>query len=179
MRTDVANDRANVENCPNIESKKGKLADEQKATAGVRRTLQPLQLSAGGKTNLVGGGRSPMPSNKEKNQQVHVDSKPMKKLKSSEQQKQIIVETPKNHVTAEDLTTEESPSAEYWKALAERRREALENALIENQRLTERVAILEEENSKVAELLNESTQIIESLTEMLNESGIGTEIESP
>lgn len=45
----------------------------------------------------------------------------------------------------EDLTTEGEPSAQYWKAVAEKRREALNRTLEENEKLHEKVDSLEEE----------------------------------
>uniref|UniRef100_A0A0A9W8P4 Geminin n=1 Tax=Lygus hesperus TaxID=30085 RepID=A0A0A9W8P4_LYGHE len=159
MKTDVANNNTvNSENSHITDSLKGKPADEIKVVKGVRRTLQPLQKTAGDKENLVGAGRSPMPPNKEK-LSVLSDVKPSKKLKPAEPRR----------VTIEDLTTNAQPSGEYWEALAERRRVALEKALEENQRLSERIAVLEEENAQANSLLQESRQIVEALTEMLQE----------
>jgi len=58
----------------------------------------------------------------------------------------------------------EGVSREYWKDLAEERRVALEEALLENQKLTERVEALEAENRDLEEMLSDA----KSLAEMIN-----------
>lgn len=83
-------------------------------------------------------------------------------------------------VTEEDLTTEGEPSEYYWKGLAEKRREVLEVSLKENQELYEKVESLEEELSIARQMLEESKNLVEVLTEMIqenenNDSGLPTE----
>lgn len=75
----------------------------------------------------------------------------------------------KPKITAEDLTSLEGPSEQYWEVLAERRRLALEESLTENQELYEKVASLEEELSLSKEMLQEARNLVEVLTEMLQE----------
>ncbi|KAL7647907.1 UNVERIFIED_CONTAM: hypothetical protein RMT77_001517 [Armadillidium vulgare] len=56
------------------------------------------------------------------------------------------------------LTSEETPS-EYWEALAEKRRFALEVALEENQELKEENELLKGENKILEEMLEEAKQL--------------------
>ncbi|XP_073983961.1 geminin DNA replication inhibitor isoform X2 [Rhodnius prolixus] len=128
-----------------------------------RRSLHPLQKSAVDKENLVGAGRSTnyMTPNKGK-LNVVTEIKSAKKLKVSKG-------TESKSITVEDLTSEEEPGKEYYKVLAERRRVALEEALKENEQLHEKVRHLEEENEQCNILLNETRQLVETLTEMLKE----------
>lgn len=68
-----------------------------------------------------------------------------------------------------DLTSEEA-SEEYWKVLAEKRRAALEESLTENQELYERIASLETELNESKSLLEDAQNLVETLTEMLQEN---------
>lgn len=72
-------------------------------------------------------------------------------------------------ITEEDLTTEGEPSEQYWKTLAERRRVALEDSLHENEMLHEKVSSLEEELNISRAMLDETKNLVEVLTEMINE----------
>ncbi|XP_058831389.1 geminin isoform X2 [Topomyia yanbarensis] len=72
-------------------------------------------------------------------------------------------------VTEEDLTSLEGPSEAYWQILAERRRQALEESLAENMELHEKVGTLEEELNLSREMLEEARNLVEVLTEMLQE----------
>ncbi|EAT38314.1 AAEL009773-PC [Aedes aegypti] len=72
-------------------------------------------------------------------------------------------------ITAEDLTSLEGPSEQYWEVLAERRRLALEESLAENQELYEKVSSLEEELNLSKEMLQEARNLVEVLTELLQE----------
>lgn len=76
-------------------------------------------------------------------------------------------------ITEEDLTTEDEPSEAYWKALAERRRIALDISLKENEELHERVEQLEEELNVSRQMLDETKNLVEILTEMLDENTAG------
>jgi geminin len=71
-------------------------------------------------------------------------------------------------VTTEDLTSEKV-SETYWQVLAEKRRAALEESLVENQELYERIATLEDELNQSKTLLTETRSLVEVLTEMLEE----------
>lgn len=77
--------------------------------------------------------------------------------------------TAKPQITAEDLTSEEGPSEHYWEVLAERRRLALEESLAENMELYDKVNSLEEELNLSKEMLQEAKNLVEILTEMLQE----------
>lgn len=84
----------------------------------------------------------------------------------------------KTAITAEDLTSEEKPCELYWEHLAEKRREALEETLKENQHLHERIEGLEAELDTSRQMLDEARNLVEVLTEMLNENEAEREIES-
>lgn len=77
--------------------------------------------------------------------------------------------TAKSQIIIEDLTTEEGPSEHYWEVLAERRRLALEESLAENMELYDKVNNLEEELNLSKEMLQEARNLVEVLTEMLQE----------
>lgn len=72
-------------------------------------------------------------------------------------------------VTEEDLTSLEGPSQQYWEVLAEKRRLALEESLSENLELYEKVSSLEEELNTSKQMLQEARNLVEVLTEMLQE----------
>lgn len=69
-----------------------------------------------------------------------------------------------------DITGTEPPSEAYWQVLAEKRREALHETLEENQRLHERIDGLEEELETSRQMLDEARALVETLTEMLEET---------
>jgi len=73
-------------------------------------------------------------------------------------------------ITVEDLTSEEKPGEHYWERLAEKRREALEETLVENQNLVERIEGLEAELNTSRQQLEEAHNLVSILTEMLNEN---------
>lgn len=76
-------------------------------------------------------------------------------------------------IIEEDLTTEGEPSDGYWKALAEKRRVALDISLKENEELHEKVDSLEEELTLSREMLEESKNLVELLTEIIQERDAG------
>jgi len=74
-----------------------------------------------------------------------------------------------------DIVTSDEPTAEYWRILAEERREALEETLLENQTLTEKLEALEAENARLNELLEDAktlAEMINSISDDADESGI-------
>lgn len=81
------------------------------------------------------------------------------------------VQTGEATVTAADLTSSDEPSADYWRLLAEKRADALNDSLQENERLKEAVDTLQEENRVCKEMLDESRNLVEVLQEMLAEDG--------
>lgn len=76
-------------------------------------------------------------------------------------------------IIEEDLTTEGEPSDGYWKTLAEKRRIALDISLKENEELHEKVTSLEEELVLSREMLEESKNLVELLTEIIQERDVG------
>lgn len=64
------------------------------------------------------------------------------------------------------LMFSETVSLEFWKQLAEERRVALEEALKENEELTEKLEKLEKENRDLEEMVEQAKQ----LAEMINVS---------
>lgn len=81
---------------------------------------------------------------------------------SGEKEHQKIIE--------EDLTTDGEPSEGYWKTLAERRRIALDISLKENEELHEKINNLEEELNISRAMLDESRNLVEVLTEIIQEN---------
>lgn len=71
-------------------------------------------------------------------------------------------------ITAADLTSE-NVGEHFWEALAEKRRVALEESLIENQELYEKIANVEDELNQSKQMLEEARSLVEVLTEMLEE----------
>lgn len=65
-------------------------------------------------------------------------------------------------VTAKDLESDE-PSLDYWKTLAEKRGEALNDSLHENEKLKDDINNLVEENNVCKAMLDESKNLIEVL----------------
>jgi len=59
------------------------------------------------------------------------------------------------------LSFAEEPTISYWKELAENRRQALEEALRENEALHSRIAELEKDNSELEEMVQEAKAIAE------------------
>lgn len=74
-----------------------------------------------------------------------------------------------NQVTVEDLTSE-SPSEAYWERLAEKRREALDVSLKENELLHEKVKSLEEELNTSRQMVEEARSLVEVLKEIIQDS---------
>ncbi|XP_008483508.1 geminin [Diaphorina citri] len=72
-------------------------------------------------------------------------------------------------VSLKDDLTSDVASEHYWKILAERRRVALEEALKENEALHNKVKLLEEENAVVKEMMKEATELVQTLTEIVEE----------
>ncbi|KAJ8679519.1 hypothetical protein QAD02_015306 [Eretmocerus hayati] len=68
----------------------------------------------------------------------------------------------KVEISSEDLTSEAGPSENYWEVLAERRGVALQDALEENQRLSERIKVYKE-------MLEESRALVDVLKDMIGE----------
>lgn len=87
---------------------------------------------------------------------------------STSSQTSPTVEATSKNVTAADLTSD-NVGENYWEILAEKRRAALEESLTENQELYERIATLEDELNQSKNMLTETRNLVEVLTEMLEE----------
>jgi len=74
------------------------------------------------------------------------------------------------------ITGEDDAPLEYWKRLAESRREALEETLSENEALHQRIADLEEENRTMDEMVQQAKSMAELISSLAAEddSGIAT-----
>ncbi|VVC32029.1 Hypothetical protein CINCED_3A014201 [Cinara cedri] len=133
---------------------------------GGRKFLQTLQPS-GDKENLVGrlsdssDTKTAKPQTKVEEVQVNLKEHKslVAKVNPSLYQKLII----------EDLTSTAGPSEKYWEVIAERRRKALEDVLEQNRKLHSIIAALEEENNSCKLLLEETTDFVNTLMEMVNE----------
>ncbi|KAK7864506.1 hypothetical protein R5R35_003119 [Gryllus longicercus] len=146
-------------------------------------SLHVLQHAATDKENLVGPGRIAIGGDKNKstieNEKKMNENQTKVSLKKKKTTKVSSGENCKKAVTASDLTSEE-PSEAYWKQLAETRRVALDEALNENQTLYEKIELLEQENEKAKEMLDEARCLIEVLNEIIdkNDSAIGDDAEN-
>ncbi|KAL1457482.1 hypothetical protein WDU94_007709 [Cyamophila willieti] len=137
------------------------VAHKAESRTGSRRFLQTLQHSSVDKENLVGGGNKMKDVNTENEKQTKVIT-PSTKNKGDKA----------SHQTAslKDDLTNDVPSEHYWKLLAEKRRVALEESLKENETLHNKVKLLEEENSVVKDMLKEATELVQTLTEIVQEN---------
>ncbi|XP_050529501.1 geminin-like isoform X2 [Daktulosphaira vitifoliae] len=150
---------------------------------GMRKFLQNLQPSSGGKENLVGAGRIPQESmidSKSAVKSEHVFTDVDVKVKDKKDKHSISKVNPSLYkkLIIEDLTSTAGPSEKYWEVIAERRRKALEEVLEENKKLQDLVAALEEENTSCKKLLESSTELINTLKEMINENFLENNDES-
>ncbi|RZF34355.1 hypothetical protein LSTR_LSTR008894 [Laodelphax striatellus] len=165
MKTDVTKKAAVID-------QPDKQIDNQQESGMRRRTLHTLQEAAGDKENLVGGGKMPV-NGKDETKVIKRAPSPAVKLGLIENKKQgkpSSTQQQKKVITVEDLTSQAGPSEHYWETLAERRRVACEKLLEENRMLSERVALLEEENQQCKVLLEESKAVIDTLNEILKET---------
>ncbi|XP_066952676.1 geminin-like isoform X1 [Macrobrachium rosenbergii] len=83
-----------------------------------------------------------------------------------------------------NMLTSDTAPPEYWEELAEKRREALEETLVENKKLTqenkclkEEVAQLKEENKLLDEMVKEAKELAQLVEVITAESGTGSESE--
>uniref|UniRef100_A0A0K8TM38 Putative geminin-like protein n=1 Tax=Tabanus bromius TaxID=304241 RepID=A0A0K8TM38_TABBR len=159
-----------MSNCPaKVFIKVETSAEQQENLKQARKTLKVLQKDATDKENLVGRtlvGKGVLIKSKTASD-VDLTELKRKKLRNQQTQTEVV---PSPKITAEDLTSSESPSEHYWEILAEQRRKALNETLEENQKLYERIDGLEDELSTTKEMLEEAKSLVEVLTEMLNEN---------
>lgn len=154
-------------------------AEQQENLKNQRKTLKVLQGVATDKENLTGRpqidklSRLKAAATETTVHSVSADYVKRKKieLRSAETQTSPEHKEKANNkqITAEDLTGDAKPSEHYWECLAEKRREALEKSLEENQRLYERIEGLEEELNTSRQQLEEAQHLVAVLTEMLDE----------
>lgn len=139
-----------------------------------RKSLKVLQKTATDKENLV--GRVPAFIGKEalarKTTVQDAASTPDNKRIKASTSSQSCQTTPSlegKSVTEDDLTSDKVGES-YWEIIAEKRRAALEESLVENEELYERIGTLESELNESRKLLEETRNLVEVLTEMLDES---------
>ncbi|XP_055371352.1 geminin isoform X2 [Condylostylus longicornis] len=154
-------------------------AEQQQNLAKCRKSSKLLQKAAD-KENLTRSPFHPLAKNlaftKSKSADIenivtHPETLKRKKIesKSSYTQTEAHNLSPeKKIVTAKDLTSEK-PGEIYWELLAEKRGEALNETLEENRKLHERIECLEQELETSKKMLDEAKNLVEVLTEMLEE----------
>lgn len=152
-------------------------ASEQQATLkNTRKTLKVLQNVATDKENLAGRPVLDKISRlKGASELINNTAETAKRKRIDNRATQT--SPGKKSVTADDLTDAATPGTKYWELLAEKRREALEATLVENQHLHERIEGLESELNTSRKMLEETKNLVEVLTEMLNENEAEKEIE--
>ncbi|XP_061399993.1 geminin [Musca vetustissima] len=157
-------------------------AEQQENLKNQRKTLKVLQGVATDKENLTGRPQidklSRLKAATETTLSASTDYAKRKKVETRVAETQTSPNKSSNNkdettsskkITAEDLIGEAKPGEHYWERLAEKRREALEQSLEENQRLYERIEGLEEELNTSRQQLEEAKHLVSVLTEMLNE----------
>ncbi|XP_075169110.1 geminin DNA replication inhibitor [Haematobia irritans] len=154
-------------------------AEQQENIKNQRKTLKVLQGVATDKENLTGRPQidklSRLKAATETTLSASTDYAKRKKIETRAAETQTSPDkseagTSQKKITAEDLTGEAKPGEHYWERLAEKRREALEQSLEENQRLYERIEGLEEELNTSRKQLEEAQHLVAVLTEMLDEN---------
>ncbi|XP_011201569.1 geminin isoform X1 [Bactrocera dorsalis] len=163
-------------------------AEQQENLKNQRKTFKVLQPGgiASDKENLAGRPQIDKLSRLKAATEATLASTDLPKRKKVETRASETQTSPQKNVsgaekttiTGEDLTSEENPGELYWEHLAEKRREALEETLKENQHLHERIEGLEAELDTSRQMLEEARNLVEVLTEMLNENEAEREIES-
>ncbi|NP_001280286.1 uncharacterized protein LOC100162341 [Acyrthosiphon pisum] len=136
---------------------------------GTKKLLQTLQPSGVDKENLVGTGRfhkhNSDPKILKPQFKTEVD------VKSNENKSIVAKVNPSLYkkLIIEDLTSVVGPSEKYWEVTAEHRRKALEEVLEQNRKLLTIVMALEKENASCKKLLEQTTDLVNTLKEVLNE----------
>ncbi|XP_055915116.1 geminin isoform X2 [Eupeodes corollae] len=151
-------------------------SEQQENLKNTRKTLKVLQNVSTDKENLAGRPILDKISRlKAASELINSTAETAKRKKIDTRSTQT--SPGKKSVTVEDLTETDAPSSTYWELLAEKRREALEATLVENQHLHERIEGLESELNTSRKMLEETKNLVEVLTEMLNENEAEKEIE--
>ncbi|XP_044730265.1 geminin [Chrysoperla carnea] len=139
-------------------------SNEQQENIRNKKSLKTFKDSSDDKENLQIIGRPLKPLKIHENEMTSE----FKKKKVTNKAVQTDSEN-SSKITANDLTSEAGPSEHYWEMIAEKRRQALDETLEENRKLHEKIELLEEENKTCKEMLQESKNLVEILTEMLEE----------
>lgn len=160
-------------------------AEQQENIKNQRKTFKVLQGVATDKENLT--GRTQLDKLSRLKAAVHESTSlsnseyaKRKKIDTKAVETQTSPDAKSNNnkkITEEDLCSGTKPGEYYYERLAEKRREALEQSLEENQRLYERIDGLEEELNTSRQQLEEAHHLVAVLTEMLNENEAEQEIE--
>ncbi|XP_045476846.1 geminin [Harmonia axyridis] len=122
-----------------------------------RRTFSVLQQNCTDKENLVGRSRP------EKSLKLSSETVKHKTFSEKGIQTDAVI-------TSTDLTSDD-PGVDYWRRLAEKRAEDLDNSFRENEKLKADIEALQEENKICKAMLEESTTLVEILKEELLEKG--------
>ncbi|CAI6352234.1 unnamed protein product [Macrosiphum euphorbiae] len=136
---------------------------------GTRKLLRTLQPSGVDKENIVETGRfhkhDSDPKILKPQFKTEVD------VKSNENKSIVAKVNPSVYkkLIIEDLTSIVGPSEKYWEVTAEHRRKALGEVLEQNCKLLTMVMALEEENASCKKLLEQTTDLVNTLKEVLNE----------
>ncbi|XP_023335487.1 geminin [Eurytemora carolleeae] len=173
-----------IENVPPVhfESSDFKKSTNSGKNAGTlgsagRKSLQTLQPSGKNRTLLVGAdGKLRLGSSGGKKNEMQIYRDPSPKTSTPERKDKFVQastavnstytqveekDTAQSRAELEMYGTEDELSADYWRDLAEKRREALETSLTENEELHTSLSFLEEENQK----LKDETEALRSLAE--------------
>lgn len=152
-------------------------SEQQENLKNTRKTLKVLQNVATDKENLA--GRPVLDKISRLKGALELTNNTAETAKRKKIDTRSTQTSPgKKSVTVEDLTESDAPSSTYWELLAEKRRQALEATLEENQHLHERIEGLESELDTSRKMLEETKNLVEVLTEMLNENEAEKEIEN-
>ncbi|XP_022164462.1 geminin-like [Myzus persicae] len=151
------------------ENNRNVVSDKMSNKKGTRKFLQTLQPSGGDKENLVGTGRIHGKNSDPKI--LKTQFKTEVEVKSDERKSVVAKVNPSLYkkLIIEDLTSTVGPSEKYWEVIAERRRKALEEVLEQNRKLHAVVMALEKENASCKKLLEQTTNLVNTLKEVLNE----------
>ncbi|XP_060857555.1 uncharacterized protein LOC132935113 [Metopolophium dirhodum] len=132
----------------------------------MRKFLNNLQPLSSDKESLMGARRTP--------QDMAIEGKSSKpdqtfdKTEVHANETSSVVSSLYIELLTEDLTSEAGPSEKYWEVISERRRKALLEALEEHERLQAAAIALEEENWSLEVLMDSTTDLVNTLKEMIN-----------
>lgn len=165
-------------------------AEQQEHLKQQRKTLKPLQANANDKENHTGSGRVSIVDQlsrlkagvnltpkygKRKCVETTSTAATTTTTQDANTQTEKSVSESEKPLTAEDLTSECEPGENYYKLLSEQRRVALEDTLMENRHLHERIDGLEEEINIMRKELDEANNLVEILKEICNEDDDATD----